>query len=257
MRLMTDAVAWRGITKRFGDKLAVDDVSLEITAGSFFGIVGPNGAGKTTLLRMTTGLLRPDAGSATVAGIDVWSDPISAKRRFGLVPDNPRLFDRLTGRELIQFTGELRGMDPEVVTERRESLLRLLDLTEAADVMVADYSLGMTKKAGIAVALLHDPKVLFLDEPFAGVDPVARQVLERILRRHTESGGTVVFSDHAMDLVERLCDHLMLIDRGRVRASGPIETITNGRRLQDVFVDLVGAQVTDEGDLRWLGSSSG
>jgi ABC-2 type transport system ATP-binding protein len=181
---------------------------------------------------------------------------VAAKRRFGLVPDNPRLFDRLTGRELIQFTGELRGMDAGVVAERRESLLRLLDLVEAADVIVADYSLGMTKKVGIAVALLHDPRVLFLDEPFAGVDPVARQVLERILRRHTESGGTVVFSDHAMDLVERLCDQLMLIDRGAVRASGSTESITDGRRLQDVFVELVGAQVTDEGDLQWLGSSS-
>ena len=119
------------------------------------------------------------------------------------------------GRELIQFVGELRGMDQELVAERREALLRLLDLVEAADVIVADYSLGMTKKIAIAVALLHDPAVLFLDEPFAGVDPVARQSLERILRRHTESGGTVVFSDHAMDLVERLCDHIMLIDHGQ------------------------------------------
>jgi ABC-2 type transport system ATP-binding protein len=251
-----DAVSWRGITKHFGDKAAVEDVSLTIESGSFFGIVGPNGAGKTTLLRMTTGLLRPDSGSVAVAGVDVWADPVAAKHRFGLVPDNPRLFDRLTGRELIQFTGELRGMDPEVVEERRESLLRLLDLVEAADVIVADYSLGMTKKVGIAVALLHDPKVLFLDEPFAGVDPVARQSLERILRRHTESGGTVVFSDHAMDVVERLCDQLMLIDRGTVRANGPTVELTQGRRLQDVFVELVGARITDEGDLRWLGSSS-
>jgi ABC-2 type transport system ATP-binding protein len=250
------AVAWNGITKRFGQNVAVDDVTLEIEAGSFFGIVGPNGAGKTTLLRMTTGLLRPDAGSVAIVGSDVWSDPVSAKRRFGLVPDTPRLFDRLTGRELIQFTGELRGMDSGVVEERRESLLRLLDLVEAADVIVADYSLGMTKKVGIAVALLHDPKVLILDEPFAGVDPVARQSLEGILRRHTESGGTVVFSDHAMDVVERLCDRIMLIDRGEVRASGLMEELTQGRRLQDVFVELVGARITDEGDLRWLGTSS-
>lgn len=249
-------VAWRGITKRFGDKLAVNEVTLAIEAGSFFGIVGPNGAGKTTLLRMTTGLLRPDGGAVEVAGADVWTDPVAAKRRFGLVPDNPRLFDRLTGRELIQFTGELRGMDAAVVEERRESLLRLLDLVEAADVIVADYSLGMTKKIGIAVALLHDPRVLFLDEPFAGVDPVARQSLEAILRRHTESGGTVVFSDHAMDVVERLCDSIMLIDRGEVRASGTTAELTQGRRLQDVFVELVGARITDEGDLRWLGSSS-
>lgn len=251
-----NAVSWRGVTKRFGNKVAVDDVWLEIEPASFFGIVGPNGAGKTTLLRMTTGLLRPDGGAVEVAGRDVWTDPVEAKRRFGLVPDNPRLFDRLTGRELIQFVGELRGMDQELVAERREALLRLLDLVEAADVIVADYSLGMTKKIAIAVALLHDPRVLFLDEPFAGVDPVARQSLERILRRHTESGGTVVFSDHAMDLVERLCDHIMLIDHGQLRASGPVAEITDGRRLQDVFVEIVGARITDEGDLSWLGSSS-
>ncbi len=251
-----NAVSWRGVTKRFGEKVAVDDVWLEIEPASFFGIVGPNGAGKTTLLRMTTGLLRPDGGEVEVAGRDVWTDPVEAKRRFGLVPDNPRLFDRLTGRELIQFVGELRGMDQQMVAERREALLRLLDLVEAADVVVADYSLGMTKKIAIAVALLHDPRVLFLDEPFAGVDPVARQGLERILRRHTESGGTVVFSDHAMDLVERLCDHIMLIDHGQLKASGPVVEITDGRRLQDVFVEIVGARITDEGDLSWLGSSS-
>lgn len=254
--MVMQAVSWDGITKQFGQTRAVDTVTLDIPGGSFFGIVGPNGAGKTTLLRMTTGLLRPDAGTVSVAGVDVWADPVAAKHRFGLVPDNPRLFDRLSGRELIQFTGELRGMDPLVVEERRESLLRLLDLVEAADVIVADYSLGMTKKIGIAVALLHDPKVLFLDEPFAGVDPVARQSLESILRRHTESGGTVVFSDHAMDVVERLCDQIMVIDHGAVRASGATSDITQGRRLQDVFVELVGARITDEGDLRWLGSSS-
>jgi ABC-2 type transport system ATP-binding protein len=250
------AVSFRGLSKSFGQKVAVDSVSLDIPAGSFFGIVGPNGAGKTTLLRMATGLLRPDAGSVEVAGADVWVDPVEAKRRFGVVPDNPRMFDRLTGSELIEFTGELRGMDPLAITRRRDSLLRLLDLEDAGDVMVADYSLGMRKKAAIAVALLHDPRVVFLDEPFAGIDPVARQVLEQILRRHTATGGTVVFSDHAMDVVERLCDRIMIIDHGRVIGAGPTADITGGRRLQDVFVEMVGARVTDEGDLEWLGSSS-
>ena len=251
------AVSVRGLTKRFGPTIAVDGVELEIPAGSFFGIVGPNGAGKTTLLRMATGLLQPDEGSVEVAGFDVWSDPASAKTRFGVVPDNPRMFERLTGAELIEFTGRLRGMDPEVVAVRQGSLLRLLDLAEAANVVVADYSLGMRKKAAIACALLHNPAVLFLDEPFAGIDPVARQTLEQILNRHTASGGTVVFSDHAMDVVERLCDRIMVIDHGRVLTSGTTAELTGGRRLQDVFVDLVGAHITDEGDLEWLGSSSG
>jgi ABC-2 type transport system ATP-binding protein len=254
--MMEPAVAYEGLTKRFGPTLAVSEVSLEIPAGSFFGIVGPNGAGKTTLLKMTTGLLRPDGGHVAVAGFDVWEDPAAAKTRFGVVPDNPRMFERLTGAELIEFNGRLRGMDSDVVAKRRDALLRLLDLEEAANVMVADYSLGMTKKAAIACALLHNPPVLFLDEPFAGVDPVARQVLEQILRRHTENGGTVVFSDHAMDVVERLCDRLMVIDRGVGVATGTILDITQGRRLQDVFVEIVGAAITDEGDLDWLGSSS-
>lgn len=250
------AVSFRGLTKRFGSTVAVDGIDIDIPGGSFFGIVGPNGAGKTTLLRMATGLLQPDGGSVEVAGFDVWTDPASAKTRFGVVPDNPRMFERLTGAELIEFTGRLRGMDPEVIGARQAALLRLLDLQEAADVIVADYSLGMRKKAAIACALLHNPAVLFLDEPFAGIDPVARQTLEQILNRHIAAGGTVVFSDHAMDVVERLCDRILLIDHGKLVTSGPTAELTGGRRLQDVFVDLVGAHITDEGDLEWLGSSS-
>jgi len=250
------AVAFKGLTKRFGDKTAVDQVDLEIPYGSFFGICGPNGAGKTTLLRMATGLLRPDAGVVEVAGANVWADPASAKRRFGVVPDEPRMFDRLTGRELIEFNGLLRDMDPGVISERSRVLLRLLDLEDDADSLVADYSLGMTKKAAIACALLHDPRVLFLDEPFAGIDPVARQVLERILRRHIEAGGTVVFSDHAMDVVERLCDRIMVIADGAVLASGETADITQGDRLQDVFVEMVGAPIDETGDLTWFGTSS-
>lgn len=250
------AVGFHGLTKRFGAKTAVDGVDLEIPSGSFFGVCGPNGAGKTTLLRMAAGLLRPDAGTVSIAGTDVWVDPAAAKRRFGLVPDEPRLFDRLTGRELVEFTGLLRGMDPVEVDRRRRAMFRVLDLEEDADTLVADYSTGMTKKAAIACALLHNPSVLFLDEPFAGIDPVARQVLELILHRHITGGGTVVFSDHAMDVVERLCDHLMILHEGRVLVAGTVTGITGGRRLQDVFVELVGAPVTDEGDLSWLGSSS-
>lgn len=254
--MTTPAVRIRGLSKRFGSNVAVAPFDVDIPGGSFFGIVGPNGAGKTTLLRMVTGLLRPDGGSAEIGGVDVWSDPAAAKRRFGLVPDNPKMFERLTGSELIEFTGRLRGMDPEIVSTRRDSLLRLLDLEDAADVIVSDYSLGMRKKAAIASALLHNPSVLFLDEPFAGIDPVARQTLERILSRHTQSGGTVVFSDHAMDVVERLCDRVMVIDGGALVTEGATSDLTGGRRLQDVFVDLVGAHITDEGDLEWLGTSS-
>lgn len=253
---MESAVSTVALTKHFGTKVAVDGVTVDVPAGSFFGICGPNGAGKTTLLRMATGLLRPDGGSVSVVGHDVWSDPARAKELFGVVPDDPSMFSRLTGRELLDFHGLFRRMDPAVVAERRDTLLRLMDLDEAADTLVHDYSLGMTKKVAIAAALLHNPRVLFLDEPFAGIDPVARQTLERILGRHTAAGGTVVFSDHAMDVVERLCDRIMVIADGRVVVSGETLAITGGRRLQDVFVELVGAPMDETGDLTWLGSSS-
>lgn len=250
------AVVYRGLTKHYGTKVAVDGVTAEIPGGSFFGICGPNGAGKTTLLRMTCGLLRPDAGMAEVAGHDVWSDPVGAKIRLGMVPDAPAMFTRLTGKELIEFNGLLRGMEPGVIASRRVNLLRLLDLEESADVLVTDYSLGMTKKVAIACALLHNPRVLFLDEPFAGIDPVARQVLEETLRRFTKAGGTVVFSDHTMDVVERLCDRLLIMDEGKVLVTGTTPEITGGRRLQDVFVELVGGSETEGVDISWLGTSS-
>ena len=249
------AVSYRNLTKRFGQKTAVNEISVEIPAGSFYGICGPNGAGKTTLLRMTCGLLRPDSGTVAVAGHDVWTDPVGAKTRLGMVPDNPSMFTRLGGRELIEFNGLLRGMDPNVVSERADSLLHLLDLEDAADTLIADYSLGMTKKVAIACALLHSPRVVFLDEPFAGIDPVARQVLETILSGYTRSGGTVVFSDHTMDVVERLCDRIMIIDEGSILTEGPTAEITRGRRLQNVFVELVGGGGTEGVDLGWLGSS--
>ncbi len=251
------AVSYRGLTKRFGATLAVFDFTLDVPSGVFFGITGPNGAGKTTLLRMTTGLLRPDAGIVRVAGTDVWDDPVTAKTVFGVVPDQPGMFPKLTGRQLLEFNGLLRRMDPAVIEQRAAELLGVLGLADDADVLVADYSLGMTKKVAIAAALLHGPRVVFLDEPFAGVDPVSRQVVEQILRRHVDGGGTVVFSDHAMDVVERLCSEIMIIDHGRLLAAGPVDRITEGRRLQDVFVDLVGGAALGPEGLGWLGRSSG
>jgi ABC-2 type transport system ATP-binding protein len=254
----TPAVTIRHVVKRFGDKVALADVNLDIPTGSFFGICGPNGAGKTTLLRSCTGLLRPDQGQLLVDGIDVWGQPLEAKRRMGLVPDTPNLFERLSGHELLTFTGLLRGMDPEVVAVRASELLHVLRLDHDASTLVADYSLGMTKKVALAAALIHAPKVLFLDEPFSAIDPVSTQVIEEILRRFIDAGGTVVFSSHVMDVVEQLCDRIAIINHGRVIVTGAITDISGGRRLQDVFVEMVGGHADLEAtELRWLSSSSG
>jgi ABC-2 type transport system ATP-binding protein len=247
----------RGLVRRFGQTVAVAGVDLTVPQGSFFGLVGPNGAGKSTLLSMATGLVRPTAGSVRVAGHDVWTDPVEAKRRSGVLPEGLRLFERLTGRELLGFTGRLRGLRGADTDARADELLRVLDLTGAAEMLVADYSTGMRKKIGLAAALLHNPAVLFLDEPFEAVDPVSARVIRDVLERYTRSGSTVVFSSHAMELVDRLCDTVCVLNKGHVVAAGPIEQVRGGRSLEDAFLALVGAGGTGAGGLRWLGSSSG
>jgi ABC-2 type transport system ATP-binding protein len=250
------AVRLRGLSKRFGAKLAVARLDLDVPAGSFFGVVGPNGAGKTTTLRMATGLLRPDAGTALVDGLDVWADPVHAKRRIGVLPEDLLLFDRLTGRQLLTYSGLLRGLPAGVVAQRAAQLLDVLGLAADAGTLVVDYSQGMRKKIGLAAALLHAPSVLFLDEPFESVDPLSARTVRTVLERHREGGGTIVFSSHVMDLVERLCDHVAVVHAGRLVASGPIAEVRGGRSLEDVFVSLVGGRVSEGEDLSWLGTSS-
>ncbi len=252
----TPAVVVSGLSKSFGDKRAVDDLSLTIPAGGFFGICGPNGAGKTTMLKMVTGLLKPDSGTVEVDGVDVWTDPTAAKQRFGFVPDNPSLFDRLNGPEVLEFTGALRGMEPGLVRERSEQILAALDLEKDRTTLIADYSLGMTKRIGLATAILHNPRVLILDEPFGSLDPVNTSVMEELLQLHRKGGGTVVFSSHVMDVVERLCDDIVIIAEGRVLAEGTVAQVADGKRLQDAFVSLVGGRDLDDGSLGWLASSS-
>ena len=254
---MSVALEARGWVKVFGDKHAVDGVDLTIPKGTFYGIAGPNGAGKSTTLRMLTGLLRPDAGSATIDGISVWPDPLQAKARVGFVPDNPVLFDRLTAAEMLEYAGMLRKMDPVVVASRSSELLRVLDLAGEAEKLIADFSLGMIKRIGLAVALLHSPRVLILDEPFGALDPVNTQVMEEMLQLYRRGGGTVVFASHVMDVVQRLCDRLVVIGAGRVLAEGTVAEVSGGRTLQDAFVELVGGRDLEEGELAWLSSSSG
>ncbi|MGH9126869.1 MAG: ABC transporter ATP-binding protein [Acidimicrobiales bacterium] len=253
----TPAVAIRGLLKRFGATVAVAGLSLDVPHGSFFGLVGPNGAGKTTTLRMTTGLLRPDAGTAWVDGIDVWADPVAAKRLIGVLPEELNLFERLSGIELLTYHGLLRRMDMPVITMRARELLDVLGLTDAANTLVIDYSHGMRKKIALASALLHSPRVLFLDEPFEAIDPVSARAIRGVLDRLTRTGATVVFSSHVMELVEALCDRVAIVSAGQVVATGTLDEVRRGESLEDVFVRLVGAVDTPTGSLEWLGFLSG
>ena len=253
---MPMAMQLAGLVKHFGAKRAVDGLDLDVRAGCLFGLVGPNGAGKTTTLSMATGLLRPDAGTAHVLGHDVWSDPVAAKALMGVLPDGVRLFDRLSGRELLSYVGRLRRVPAPDLALRSSELLETLGLAADADTLVADYSAGMTKKIGLACALVHAPRLLVLDEPFEAVDPVSGEGIRSILRRFTRDGGTVVLSSHVMELVESLCDEVAVVAEGRVLVSGPLDEVRAGSSLQQRFLELVGFHAGSEEGLAWLRSSS-
>jgi len=245
------AVELRGLTKRFGGATAVDDLSLTVPQGSFYGLVGPNGAGKTTTLSMATGLLRPDRGSALIHNIDVWRQPLEAKRLIGNLADGVDLYDRLTGEQLITFSGQLFGLDRDTLRERVADLLRLLDLEAAAGRIVADFSAGMTKKIALAAALVHSPRVLVLDEPFESVDPVSAANIRDILDGFVKGGGTVIVSSHSMDLVQRMCDHVAIVAGGRVLVAGTIDEVRGDGDLETRFLELVGGRRNGESPA-WL-----
>lgn len=248
------AMAFRNLYKAFRGKPAVNQLNLGIPRGSFYGLVGPNGAGKTTAITMSTGLLRPDQGSVWVNGINVWDKPAAAKATFGLLADGLPTFDRLSGKELLQFSGALRGMDEGIIEKRANELLDVLDLKESANKIVADYSAGMTKKILLAQALIHRPELLILDEPLEAVDPVSAQIIRSILTTYVKAGGTVIMSSHVMEVVEGLCDHVAIMQNGRVLASGTTDEVRNGSSLTDTFLNLVGGGRLAEGSLGWLAS---
>ena len=226
------AFAVRGLTKVYGDKAVVDHLNLDVPRGSIYGIVGPNGAGKTTMLGMATGLIRPTEGDAYIWGHNMWTDPIAAKSAMGLLVDDLPVFDRLSATELLDALG----------------------LADAGTKQVVDFSAGMTKKMLLALALLHSPDVLVLDEPLEAVDPVSGRVIQQILRSFAASGGTVVLSSHVMELVEGLCDHVAIIDHGKVLVAGHVDEVRQGQSLSDIFVSYVGGGTLDEGSLAWLHS---
>jgi ABC-2 type transport system ATP-binding protein len=257
------AIDIKGLTKVYGRNpgiKAVDRLSLVVPGGVIFGFLGPNGAGKSTTLKMLTGLLRPTEGTATVAGYDIRSQQIEVKRRIGVVPEVLNLYERLTANEYLELVGRLHGLEPQTIERRRTQLLEALDLTERADSQVVDYSAGMKKKLALAAALLPRPQILFLDEPFEGVDAVAARVIKNLLRQMVDRRGvTIFFSTHIMELVERLADQVAIINKGRLVAMGDLADLrlqaatTGDASLEDVFLELVEAEIYGQ-DLDWLTS---
>jgi len=244
-------VVVRGLTKSFGTTCAVNQLNLDIPRGSMYGFVGPNGAGKTTTLSMITGLLKPDAGTVWVTSLDVWQQTREVKAKIGTLPDRLRLFDRLSGEELLTYTGLLRGMDKATVAKRSADLLRALGLADDARKAVADYSAGMTKKIGLACAVIHAPDLLVLDEPFEAIDPVSARTIADILGDFVHDGGTVILSSHVMDTVQRLCDHVAVIAHGQLLAAGTVAQVAAGVDLETRFIQLVGGNQAHQ-ELTWL-----
>ncbi|MGO3886471.1 MAG: ABC transporter ATP-binding protein [Mycetocola sp.] len=246
-----NVIVVRGLQKSFGETIAVDGIDLTVRRGTFAGIVGPNGAGKTTTLSMMTGLLRPDSGDVAVNGVAVWDDPERAKRMLGVLPDRLRLFDRLTGAQLIYYAGVLRGVDAATVRARIPELAQAFGIVEAINRPVSDYSVGMAKKVALASAMIHSPRVLVLDEPFESMDPVSTATVVDVLKKYVEHGGTVVLSSHSMDLIARVCDDVAIIVDGDVLAAGTVAEVSAGGSLEERFLALVGGAQTAEG-MEWL-----
>jgi ABC-2 type transport system ATP-binding protein len=239
------------LTKTYGTTVAVNEISFDVHEGSFTGIVGPNGAGKTTTLSMITGLNRPTSGRVTVRDIDVWSEGRSAKRVIGTLPDRLRLFDRLTGAQLLHYAGVLQGLDREVVSNRAHELATALGLGSALDRLVSDYSAGMQKKIMLACAMVHAPDVLVLDEPFETIDPVSAANVTEILEKYVAGGGSVLMSSHSLELIQRVCDHVIVIVGGESVAQGSVDEVRDGKTLEERFSDLIQDSEKGKG-LEWL-----
>lgn len=251
-------LVFKNISKDYDGFLAVDNLSLEIRSGELFGFLGPNGAGKTTTIKMACGLLRPTSGTVEVRGFDILSQSIQAKAVTGLVPDTPVLYKKLTGRELVRFVGELYSVDRKTIEKRIGDLLELLDMTENADDLIETYSHGMKQKTSIMAALIHDPDVVVLDEPTVGLDPRSARVVKDVLRALCGMGKTVFMSTHILEIAERVCDRVGIINQGKLAAVGSIEDLRSKSKaglvsLEDVFLELTGGPEEQE-VIRYLGS---
>lgn len=249
------AVWARGLVRRFGKTVAVDHVDLAIGPGEFYGLLGQNGAGKTTTIKTIVGLLRPDEGRVGIGEYDTWLHPTEVKARIGVLPEEFNLYERLTGGELLDFTAAMHGLGREEAVRRRNELLDMLDLVEAGSKLVADYSRGMRKKVALAAAIIHRPPVLFLDEPFEGVDAVSARLIRNLLQEAARGGTTIVFSSHEMHLVEKLCTRVGIMVAGRLVVEDTLDGLCarmGSDNVEDAFIAAVGGRSLDQ--TSWYGS---
>jgi ABC-2 type transport system ATP-binding protein len=245
------AIVARDLRKGYGLKLAVDGLNLEVPRGSFFGFLGPNGAGKSTTIRMLTGLIPQDSGSIEILGYKLPEQELEIKRRIGLVPDESFLFDRLTGLEFLEFAGRMYGLPRATAVERAYGLMHLFELADDGKI-IGEYSKGMRKRVAMAAALIHHPDLFLMDEPFEGVDAVGARLMKDILLSQVRRGATIFLTSHVLEVVERLCDRVAIIDHGKIVMCGSMEELrAGGESLEDAFVRIVGADRQMEG-LDWL-----
>jgi ABC-2 type transport system ATP-binding protein len=276
--MTTPAIDTTALTRRFGDFTAVQGVDLRVDAGQFFGFLGPNGAGKSTTIKMLTGLLAPTSGNIRILGKDLTVNSAEIKRQIGVVPEGMALFGRLTAEEYLKFVGRMYGLDRATTLQRTQELLEFMQLADENKKLVTDFSHGMQKKLALAAAVIHGPKVLFLDEPFEGVDAVAAGTLKSMLQRMIARGATVFLTSHVLEIVERLCTHVAIIHRGQLVAQGSLDELRAGagrartpdsaeaapqaaehRSLEEIFLEVVGtdragnpAVTASEQELSWL-----
>jgi len=262
----TAAIQTHGLTRRFGALTAVEDVTLSVATGQFFGFLGPNGAGKSTTIKMLTGLLEPSAGTMEILGQPFGSGALDLKRQIGVVPEGMALLGRLTGPEYLRFVGRMYGLDRVTVNQRTEELLEFMKLADDRRKLITDFSHGMQKKLALAAAVIHGPRVLFLDEPFEGVDAIAAGMLKSMLQGMINRGATIFLTTHVLEIVERLCSHVAIIHQGRLVANGSLEQLRAGvastlpgtereqrLTLEEIFLSIVGANGQDQAtELSWL-----
>jgi ABC-2 type transport system ATP-binding protein len=264
--MSTPAISAQDVTRRFGDFVAVDHVSFDVAPGQFFGFLGPNGAGKSTTIKMLTGLLAPSSGSVQVLGEDMTRNPVEIKQQIGVVPEGMALFGRLTASEYLYFVARMYGLDRDTTRQRTGELLDFMHLANEPKKLITDFSHGMQKKLALAAAVIHAPRVLFLDEPFEGVDAVAAVTLKNMLQGMISRGATIFLTSHVLEIVERLCSHVAIISQGRLVANGSLEELRQGvasslpgahrdekLTLEEIFLNVVGGNNAEEAqELSWL-----